>query len=40
MAVFAYKGRNARGDLIEGTLEGEDSGVVADQLMGTGITPV
>lgn len=39
MAVFSYKGRNGRGDLVEGTLEGADSGAVADQLMGTGITP-
>ena len=40
MAVFAYKGRNLRGDLVEGTLDGDDSGVIADQLMNTGITPV
>ena len=40
MAVFAYKGRNVRGDLVEGTLDGDDSGVIADQLMNTGITPV
>ena len=40
MAVFAYKGRNGRGDLVEGTLDGDDSGVIADQLMNTGITPV
>lgn len=40
MPVFAYKGRNARGDLVEGTLDGEDSGAAADQLMNTGITPV
>ena len=40
MPVFAYKGRNGRGDLVEGTLDGDDSGVIADQLMNTGITPV
>lgn len=40
MAVFAYKGRNARGDLVEGTLDGDDSGAIADQLMSTGIIPV
>lgn len=40
MAVFAYKGRNTQGDLVEGTLFGEDSGVIADQLMNTGITPI
>jgi MSHA biogenesis protein MshG len=40
MAVFAYKGRDSRGDLVEGTLDGDDSGVIANQLMNTGITPV
>ena len=40
MGVFAYKGRNGRGDLVGGTLEGEDSRVIADQLMNTGITPI
>ncbi|MBI5627165.1 MAG: type II secretion system F family protein [Nitrosomonadales bacterium] len=39
MAVFAYKGRNRRGDLVEGTLDGDDSGAIADQLVNTGITP-
>ncbi len=39
MALFAYKGRNARGDLVQGMLEGPDSGAVADQLAGDGITP-
>jgi MSHA biogenesis protein MshG len=37
--VFAYKGRSARGELVQGTLEGADSGGVADQLLNTGITP-
>jgi MSHA biogenesis protein MshG len=40
MAIFSYKGRNHRGDLVEGTLDGNDSGVIADQLLNTGITPV
>ncbi|HSM97424.1 MAG TPA: type II secretion system F family protein, partial [Gallionella sp.] len=40
MAIFAYKGRNGRGDLVEGTLDGDDSGIIANQLMNTGITPV
>ena len=40
MPVFAYRGRNARGDLVTGTLEGADAGAVADQLMNTGVTPV
>jgi len=37
--AFAYKGRNGRGDLVEGTLEGDDSGAIADQLVKNGITP-
>ena len=40
MPSFAYTGRNARGELIKGSLEGQDSGAVADQLLSTGITPV
>jgi len=40
MGMFAYKGRNGRGDLVEGTLDGDDSGAIADQLINTGITPV
>ncbi|OGS75718.1 MAG: MSHA biogenesis protein MshG [Gallionellales bacterium GWA2_55_18] len=40
MAVFAYKGRNGRGDLIQGSLEGDDSNAVADHLMNTGVTPL
>ncbi|MDO8291686.1 MAG: type II secretion system F family protein [Gallionella sp.] len=39
MGVFAYKGRNGLGDLVQGTLDGDDSGAIADQLMNTGITP-
>ncbi len=39
MGVFAYKGRNKPGDLVEGTLDGTDSSAIADQLMGLGITP-
>src|SRR3569833_3971598 len=37
---FAYKGRNARGELLKGILESADSNAVADQLMNTGVTPV
>jgi MSHA biogenesis protein MshG len=37
---FAYQGRNARGELVKGVLEGPSSGAVADQLFNTGITPV
>ena len=32
MPHFAYKGRDGRGQLVEGVLEGADSGAVAGQL--------
>jgi MSHA biogenesis protein MshG len=37
---FAYKARNARGELLQGILESQDSGAVADQLFNTGVTPI
>jgi MSHA biogenesis protein MshG len=37
---FAYKARNARGELMQGVLEGPDSGAIADQLFNTGVTPI
>jgi len=40
LPFFAYKARNARGELLSGVLEGADSGAIADQLFGTGVTPV
>jgi MSHA biogenesis protein MshG len=40
MAYFSYRGRNAAGELVQGVLEGPDSGAVATQLFGSGITPV
>ncbi|HEX5362704.1 MAG TPA: type II secretion system F family protein [Gallionella sp.] len=40
MAVFGYKGRNHGGELVTGSLEGDDSGSVADQLMSNGIIPL
>jgi MSHA biogenesis protein MshG len=40
MPFYAYTGRNGRGELVKGRLEGNDSGAVADQLLGSGITPV
>lgn len=40
MPFFTYRGRNARGELMQGVLEGSDSGAVADQLFGTGVTPI
>jgi len=38
--LFAYKGRNSRGELMQGVLEGADSGAVADHLFSTGVTPI
>lgn len=40
MPYFAYKGRDARGALMQGVLEAADSGAVADQLFGSGVTPI
>lgn len=40
MPFFAYKGRNGRGELMQGVLEAADSGAVADQLFNTGVTPI
>jgi MSHA biogenesis protein MshG len=37
---FAYKGRNARGELMQGVLEAADSNACADQLFGAGVTPI
>ena len=40
MPFFAYKGRDGGGKLMQGVLEGADSGAVADQLFGSGVTPL
>ena len=40
MSFFAYKGRNASGELVRGVMEGSDSGAIAGQLFSAGITPV
>jgi MSHA biogenesis protein MshG len=40
MPHFAYKGRDQGGRLVAGVLEGADSGAVAGQLYGSGITPI
>ena len=40
MAFFLYKGRNSRGEAVQGRIEGADSVAIADQLLNTGITPV
>ncbi|OBV38268.1 type II secretion system F family protein [Janthinobacterium psychrotolerans] len=40
MPFFAYKARSASGELLQGVMEGADSGAVANQLMAGGSTPV
>jgi MSHA biogenesis protein MshG len=40
MPYFAYRGRNARRELVRGKLESADSATVADLLFNTGITPI
>ncbi len=40
MGYFAYKARDARGELVQGVLEGADSTAVASALFGSGVTPV
>jgi MSHA biogenesis protein MshG len=40
MPFFAYKARNARGEMMQGVLESADSNAVADQLFNTGVTPI
>ena len=40
MPNFAYKGRNAGGDQVQGVIEAASSAAAADQLLGQGVTPV
>ncbi len=40
MPHFAYKGRNAAGELVRGVIESADSTAVATQLFASGVTPV
>ena len=40
MPFFAYKGRDDRGQMVQGVLEGADSGAVAGQLFNIGVTPL
>ena len=40
MGYFAYKARNAAGELVEGVLESADAGSAASQLFGRGVTPI
>lgn len=40
MPVYAWRGRNARGEAVQGQLEAMTEGGVADQLMSIGVAPV
>ncbi|MDD5029376.1 MAG: type II secretion system F family protein [Rhodoferax sp.] len=40
MAVYAWRGRNARGEAVQGQLEALTENGVADQLMALGVAPV
>ena len=40
MPYFAYRGRNAGGELVQGVLESADAGGAASQLFGNGVTPI
>lgn len=40
MPLYAYKGRNTRGELVQGTLDNVSSSAVADQLFNSSITPI
>lgn len=40
MAHFSYKGRNARGEAVEGALDAESAGACADELYKEGVIPL
>lgn len=40
MPAFAYRGRNAAGESVQGVLEGNTAAAVADALFGNGVTPL
>jgi len=40
MAVFSYKGRSLRGEVVEGRLDAETAEQIATRLLGAGITPI
>ncbi|MEO7107621.1 MAG: type II secretion system F family protein [Rhodoferax sp.] len=40
MAIYDWKGRNSRGEAVDGQLEAMTDGGVADQLKAIGVTPV
>ncbi len=39
MPSFAYRGRDVSGGLVQGLLDGDNAGAIADQLFGRGVTP-
>ena len=40
MAIYAWRGRNARGEAVQGEMDAMTEGGVADQLMAIGVAPV
>ena len=40
MTAFTWKGRNGRGELVEGVIDADNDAAVADQLLATGVSPV
>jgi MSHA biogenesis protein MshG len=38
--TFAWRGRNARGELVQGQLDALGENAVADQLVAMGVSPV
>ena len=40
MAIYKWRGRNARGELVQGKMDAQTEYGVADQLMDIGVTPV
>lgn len=40
MTVYAWRGRNSRGELVQGRIEAASEGSVADQLFSIGVSPV
>ena len=40
MTAYAWRGRNGRGELVQGRLEAVGEGAAADQLVAMGVAPV
>ena len=40
MPQFSYKGRNARGEIVQGVMDAQMASSIAEQLSSTGITPL